>query len=55
MTDGLIILTPLDLGMAALLLLLLALLSWRLQLDVGRRVLIAGARQADRSVVGIEL
>jgi putative ABC transport system permease protein len=45
MTDsGLIILTPVDLSIAAALVLLLALLSWRLRLDVGRRLLVAAAR-----------
>lgn len=40
----LILLSPLDLGLAALLVLLLAWLSWRLHLGVERRVLIAAAR-----------
>ncbi len=44
MTDSLIILSPFDLGLAASLVLLLAGLSWRLQLGVGRRMLIAAAR-----------
>jgi len=44
MTDGLIILTPLDLAFAACLMVLLAVLSWRLRLDIGRQMLIAGAR-----------
>jgi putative ABC transport system permease protein len=40
----LISLTPWDLALAAGLVLLLAFLSWRLQLGVERRVLIAAAR-----------
>ena len=44
MTDGLIILTPLDLAFAACLMLLLTALSWRLHLGIGRQMLIAGAR-----------
>lgn len=45
MNDGnLIILTPFDLGIAAGLVLLLAALSWKLRLSVGRRMLIAAAR-----------
>jgi putative ABC transport system permease protein len=43
-SDGLIILSPVDLGIAAGLVLLLALLSWRLKLAVGRRMLIAAVR-----------
>lgn len=41
---SLISLSPFDLGLAAALVLLLALLSWRLQLGVERRLLIAAAR-----------
>jgi putative ABC transport system permease protein len=41
---SLILLTPLDLALAAVLVLLLALLSWWLHLGVGRRLLIAAAR-----------
>ena len=37
MTDGLIILTPLDLAFAACLMLLLTALSWRLHLGIGRQ------------------
>ncbi|MBF0255132.1 MAG: iron export ABC transporter permease subunit FetB [Gammaproteobacteria bacterium] len=40
----LIVLTPFDLSLSAILVLLLALLSYRLQLGVGRRMLIAAAR-----------
>ena len=40
----LILLSPLDLGIAACLVLLLAGMSWRLHLGVGNRVLIAAAR-----------
>lgn len=42
--DGLIVLTPLDLGLAAALVLLLAVLSWRLRLAIGSRMLIAALR-----------
>jgi len=42
--DGLIILSPFDLGLAAGLVLLLAFLSWRLRLAIGSRMLIAAAR-----------
>lgn len=41
---GLILLTPLDLALASVLVLLLAAMSWWLHLGVGRRVLIAGVR-----------
>ena len=41
---SLISLSPWDLALAAALVLLLALMSWRLHLGVGRRVLIAAAR-----------
>lgn len=41
---SLILLSPWDLALAALLVVLLALLSWRLQLGVERRLLIAAAR-----------
>jgi putative ABC transport system permease protein len=41
---GLILLSPLDLGIAAVLVVLLAALSWRFRLAVGRRMLIAAAR-----------
>jgi putative ABC transport system permease protein len=44
MTDGLIILGTVDLALAAALVLLLAALSWQLHLQIGRRMLIAGAR-----------
>lgn len=43
-SEGLIILSPLDLGIASSLVLLLAGLSWQLRLGIGRRVLIAAAR-----------
>ncbi len=43
-TEGLIALSPFDLGLAACLVLLLAVLSWRLELGIGRRMLIAAAR-----------
>ena len=43
-TTGLISLEPLDLALAASLVLLLALFSWRLRLAIGRRMLIAAAR-----------
>ncbi len=42
----LIHLTPWDLALAAILVLLLAAMSWRLRLGVGRRVLIAATRSA---------
>ena len=42
--NGLIILSPVDLGLAAGLVLLLAMLSWQLRLNIGRRMLIAAAR-----------
>jgi len=42
--ETLIVLSPLDLGIAAGLVLLLAWLSWRLHLGIGRRVLIAATR-----------
>jgi putative ABC transport system permease protein len=42
--ETLILLTPLDLGLAAGLVLLLAALSWRLHLAIGRRMLVAAAR-----------
>ncbi len=41
---GLILLSPLDLALAACLVVLLAIMSWRLHLGVERRVLIAAAR-----------
>ncbi len=44
MTEGMIALSPLDLAIAALLVLLLAALSWHLRLQIGRRMLIAAAR-----------
>ena len=44
MTDGLILLSPLDLGLAASLVIVLAGLSWQLHLGIGRRMLIAGLR-----------
>ena len=44
MTPSLILLSPFDLSLAAALVLLLAALSWRLQLDIGQRVLVAAAR-----------
>jgi putative ABC transport system permease protein len=43
-TDGLIILSPFDLGLAASLVVLLAALSWRLRLAIGRRVVVAALR-----------
>lgn len=43
-TDSLIILSPFDLALAAVLVLALAALSWRLRLAIGRRMLIAAAR-----------
>lgn len=42
--DGLIILQPLDLALAAALVILLAGLSWRLRLAIGGRMLIAATR-----------
>ena len=42
----LIVLSPFDLGLAASLVLLLALLSWRLHLGVEKRVLVAALRSA---------
>lgn len=44
MTEGLIALSPLDLAVSALLVLLLAALSWHMRLQIGRRMLIAAAR-----------
>lgn len=44
MTNGLIPLSPIDLALAAGLMLLLAGLSWQLRLNIGRRMLIAGLR-----------
>ena len=44
MTEGLIALSTLDLTLAAGLVLLLAALSWRLHLSIGRQMLIAAAR-----------
>lgn len=44
MNRGLIALSPLDLGLAASLVLLLAVVSWQLRLAIGRQMLIAGAR-----------
>jgi putative ABC transport system permease protein len=53
---SLILLSPFDLGLAAGLVLLLALLSWRLHLGVERRVLIAAARSAVQlSLIGYVL
>jgi putative ABC transport system permease protein len=53
---SLILLTPFDLALAAGLVLLLALLSWRLHLGVQRRVLIAAARSAVQlSLIGYVL
>jgi len=43
-TERLILLSPVDLGLAAGLVLLLAGLSWRLHLGIGRRMLIASVR-----------
>lgn len=43
-SDTLIVLSPLDLGLAAGLVLLLAAVSWRLRLGVGRGMLIAAVR-----------
>jgi putative ABC transport system permease protein len=43
-TERLILLSPVDLGVAAGLVLLLAGLSWRLHLGIGRRMLIASVR-----------
>jgi putative ABC transport system permease protein len=43
-TERLILLSPADLGLAAGLVLLLAGLSWRLHLGIGRRMLIASVR-----------
>ena len=43
-SDGLILLSPVDLGVAAGLVLLLAALSWNLQLGIGRRMLVASLR-----------
>ena len=43
-SNGLILLSPVDLGMAAGLVLLLAALSWNLQLGIGRRMLVASLR-----------
>ena len=52
----LIHLSPLDLGLAASLVLLLALLSWRLHLGVEQRVLIAALRSAIQlSLIGLVL
>jgi len=42
--EGLIILSPVDLGLASGLVLLLAALSWRLHLGIGNRMLIAAVR-----------
>ncbi len=42
----LIALTPTGLGLAALLVVVLAALSWQLQLGIGRRMLVAAARSA---------
>jgi putative ABC transport system permease protein len=53
---SLILLSPFDLALAAGLVLLLALLSWRLHLGVERRVLIAAARSAVQlSLIGYVL
>ncbi len=43
-SDGLILLSPVDLGVAAGLVVLLAALSWNLQLGIGRRMLVASLR-----------
>jgi putative ABC transport system permease protein len=43
-SNGLILLSPVDLGMAAGLVLLLAALSWNLRLGIGRRMLVASLR-----------
>jgi len=43
-TERLILLSPVDLGLAAGLVLLLAGLSWRLHLGIGRRMLVASVR-----------
>jgi putative ABC transport system permease protein len=52
----LIHLTPFDLSLAACLVLLLALMSWRLHLGVERRVLIAAARSTVQlSLIGLVL
>jgi len=53
---SLILLTPFDLALAAGLVLLLAVLSWRLHLGVERRVLVAAARSAVQlSLIGYVL
>lgn len=53
---ALILLSPWDLGLAACLVLLLALLSWRLHLGVERRVLVAALRSAVQlSLIGLVL
>ena len=52
----LIVLSPFDLGLAASLVLLLALLSWRLHLGVEKRVLVAALRSAIQlSLIGLVL
>jgi len=48
---SLILLSPLDLALAAILVLLLSVLSWRLRLGVERRVLIAAARSTVQLVL----
>ena len=48
---SLISLSPLDLALAASLVLLLALMSWRLRLGVERRVLIAVGRSDGRPII----
>jgi putative ABC transport system permease protein len=48
---SLISLSPFDLGLASALVLLLALLSWRLRLGVERRILIAAARSTVQLVL----
>jgi len=53
---ALILLSPWDLGLAAGLVLLLALLSWRLHLGVEKRVLVAALRSAVQlSLIGLVL
>ncbi len=52
----LIILSPFDLSLAALLLLLLAAISWRLHLGIGRQLLLAGLRTTIQlSLLGLVL
>ena len=51
----LIVLSPFDLALAAALVMLLAALSWRLQLDIGRQMLAAARSTVQLLLLGLVL